>query len=453
MSTRFLPRLSQLGNNERRVFLILIAMNIIGGLGDGMMAQNELAFLKSLHGTKEMLAFITQVSTMSCLLIMVYNEILKRIQDKRRFLVWVTVIARLPLLLFAFYPNQAAGVVAWHAHLFVCSFIFMGFLGQMVGPATNAMLKQNFTHENFGMLISVSTSFRTGAMLMTTILSGVLMDRDPFAFRYIYPLVGLAGMLAGCLLLWIPFQAETVTVPAGGWHPWRLLRESMATTKRIFEESRPFRDFEFGFVLYGFAMLGTSAIISNMLAKEMDISYTENGVYRMLAGIITVLAFPLAGLWIGKIDPRRFLAITCLTFIGYLGFLGLACFVTTRTMIHGVSIHWILVIAFMFSGIFSAMIVIAWGIGSAYFCKPEQVADYQSVHVYMTSIRGILAPPIGIGLMWLTGKSWVVLGFGILALISSIAWLNFSIRQRPFSKHLHGENEAVFDDTATRENG
>ena len=453
MSTRFLPKFSALGANERHVFLILLAMNIVGGLGDGMMAQNELAFLKSLHGTKEMLAFITQVSTMSCLLIMVYNEILKRIRDKRTFLVAVSVVARLPLLLFAFYPRCADGVMPWHAHLFVASFIFMGFMGMMVGPATNAMLKQNFAHDNFGALISISTSVRTGAMLTTTLLSGVVMDADPFAFRYVYPLVGVAGMLAACLLLRIPYHAETVDVPPGGWHPFRLLRDSMATTKRIFQESRAYRDFEFGFVLYGFAMLGTAAIISNMLANELKITYTENGVYRMLAGVVTVMAFPLAGMWIGRTDPRRFLSTTCLVFIAQLAFLGAACFLNPRSVVCGVSVNWILVASFVAGGAFGAMITIAWGIGSAYFCRPEQVADYQSVHVYMTSIRGILAPPIGIGLIWLTGRSWVVLLFGILSLMAAIIWLHVSVRHRPFVRGMHGESEAVFDDTVTRENG
>lgn len=454
MNVSFLPRFSKLGDNELRVFLILLAMNIIGGLGDGMMAQNELAFINSLHGSRTLLAFITQVSTMSCMLIMVYNEILKRIPDKRLFLVAVMLAARLPLLLFAFYPSRPSGVLAWHTHAFIASFIFMGFLGTMAGPAINAMLKQNFAHENFGVLVSVSTSFRTGAALATTFLSGVLMDHDHFAFRYIYPAVGIAGMVAALLLLRIPYQAETVEVPAGGWHPFRLLRESVATTKRIFEENRHFRDFEYGFVLYGFAMLGTAAIISGMLATELKILYTENSVYKVLSGILTVACFPVAGHWIGRTDPRRFLSATCVVFIGYLAALCLACFFSPRIVVHGVSIRWFLVVAFAFLGIFSAMIVTAWGIGSAYFCRPEEVTDYQSVHVYMTSIRGLLAPPIGLLLAWATGRSWVTLLFGIVALVSAIAWLNWSVRRRPFGavSHPHGEDEAVFDETTTREN-
>ena len=79
------------------------------------------------------------------------------------------------------------------------------------------------------------------------------------------------------------------------------------------------------------------------------------------------------------------------------------------------------------------------------------MTDFQSIHVYMTSIRGLLAPPIGIGLMWLTGRSWVVLAFGVLALLSAIIWLNRSIRRFPFSHGMSGGEEATFDDTANRE--
>jgi hypothetical protein len=37
-----------------------------------------------------------------------------------------------------------------------------------------------------------------------------------------------------------------------------------------------------------------------------------------------------------------------------------------------------------------------WSIGSAYFCKPHEAGEYQSVHLFLTATRAVFAPLLGV---------------------------------------------------------
>jgi hypothetical protein len=66
------------------------------------------------------------------------------------------------------------------------------------------------------------------------------------------------------------------------------------------------------------------------------------------------------------------------------------------TQIIGINIYYFLVVAFLFYGIFAATMGLLWSIGSAYFCKPEEASEYQSLHLFLTAVRAIFAPIFGV---------------------------------------------------------
>jgi hypothetical protein len=50
----------------------------------------------------------------------------------------------------------------------------------------------------------------------------------------------------------------------------------------------------------------------------------------------------------------------------------------------------------LFFGIFDAMMALLWYIGSSYFCRLEETGNYQAIHLFLTGVRGIFAPILGI---------------------------------------------------------
>jgi len=68
-----------------------------------------------------------------------------------------------------------------------------------------------------------------------------------------------------------------------------------------------------------------------------------------------------------------------------------------------------------------------WNIGSAYFCKDDDAAAYQSVHLSMVGVRAMIAPLFGIWLYHYIGFSGVF-GLGVFLLILSIAVMFWSMK-------------------------
>jgi MFS family permease len=58
-------------------------------------------------------------------------------------------------------------------------------------------------------------------------------------------------------------------------------------------------------------------------------------------------------------------------------------------------------LAFLFFSFAMAGVLITWNIGSIYFAEPNREVAYQSVHLTMTGVRGIIAPVIG----------WMIMSF------------------------------------------
>jgi len=74
------------------------------------------------------------------------------------------------------------------------------------------------------------------------------------------------------------------------------------------------------------------------------------------------------------------------------------------------------------------MMGIVWYIGSAYFSKDENAADYQSVHLSLTGFRGAFAPLIGIFFYQIIDFSGVFI-IGIVSLLTAITVLIISLRR------------------------
>jgi hypothetical protein len=62
---------------------------------------------------------------------------------------------------------------------------------------------------------------------------------------------------------------------------------------------------------------------------------------------------------------------------------------------------------------------IAWNLGHLHFAKSEEAEVYMGIHVFLTGVRGLVAPLFGMWLWTVIGwRVWgVAIGFGLLSLI------------------------------------
>ncbi len=396
----------------------------IEGIAAGALILTEFVFIKSLKGSNVQLAFLFQFSMVVFLFAMVANELLRRYTNRKMLLRTLAIISKLPLVGLAFFPdvNHNEGLPPVYHYLFLTIFLLYFVSKIAVIPSINQYLKGNYKHENFGRLFGYSVTLQKVTMLFSTFAAGLLLDWNPNSYKVFYPIVGILAITSVFQLTKIKFiqKEEIVSISV-----WKTLQQSFKRVFFILKNNKPFRHLEIGFMLYGFAWMSTHAVITIFYERALHLNYSSVAFYKNAFNLIAIAFLPFFGRFIGKRDPRRFGIITFGSLLLFIFFTALTEYFPAYSEVYGIKIYYMLMVAVFFNGLFMGSMPILWGIGSSYFCKPEEAADYQSVHLFLTGVRALFAPIIGIQLY-----EWFGFGFtyatGIVFLFFAILLMLYS---------------------------
>jgi len=262
-------------------------------------------------------------------------------------------------------------------------------------------------------------------MMITTFVFGWMLDGNPFSFVYVYPAIGILGIISLLLLSgavkvdYLQTGDEVLPVIAS-------LRKSFKDMKAIIKFNKPYRDFEIGFMLYGFSFMLSGAVITLFLVEKLELNYTSIAFYKNSYNVIAIVLLPFFGNLIGRIEPRKFAAFTFSTLLMHLLFMGLTEYFPYYLDIGAYRFYYLVVISFAWNGLFAATMSLLWNIGSAYFCIDDDAAAYQSVHLSLVGVRAMIAPLFGIWLYQGIGFSGVF-GLGVFLLAVSILVMFWSL--------------------------
>jgi MFS family permease len=413
-----------LDKREKRTFRLHLAYQSIEGIILGVLALNEYVFLKSIKGSGYELAFLFQFSMLVFLFLVLFNEFRKRIRNKRRLLRAVGLLTRLPLLGLFFFPSEEAAYQgSQFYHLVFLGVFLVYFMGNtIIYPSINALLKTNYRHENFGRLYGYTSSVNKFIMLIATFFYGMLLDFDFYAFRYVFPLVAVLGIISLLVLSGIDFSRMTTS---SGNDPVTVsIKKSIRSMFRILVINKPYRDFEIGFMIYGMAFMMTEPVINLFFKEGLMLNYSSVAFYKNAYNLLAIVLLLFTGRWMGRMDPRKFGAITFLSLLLYLLFMMLAQYLPGHFRIGNITVYYMLILSFMAYGYFAGTMVLLWNIGSAYFCRPEEADDYQANHLFLTGARAIFAPLMGVWIFNELGFTGTFsLAIGLLA-VSIMMMLN-----------------------------
>jgi MFS family permease len=416
--------LQHLNHSERKTFKLHLFYSSIDGVARGALILNEFIFIKSLKGSNVQLAFLFQFSMVVFLFAMLANEIMRRYPNRKKLLRTIGIFTRLPLVIFSIFPAvNGTGLPPEFHFLFLGVFLLFYTSQIAVVPSINQYLKGNYRHENFGKLFSYATTANKILMMVSTFTVGLLLDHNPNSYRIFYPMVGILGVISIFQLTRIEFKQkmDPVVKPMG-----KALGDSFKRILLILKNNIPFRHLELGFILYGFAWMSTHAVITIFYKEALDLNYSSVSFYNNAYNLVAIAVLPLFGKIIGKRDPRRFGILTFSSLMLFIAFTGLTQYFTNYSEIWGLKLYHMLLIAVMFNGLFMGSMPILWGIGSSYFCEPHEAADYQSVHLFLTGVRALFAPIIGI-------KLYEWFGFSITYIVG-IVFLAFAILLMVYSE-------------------
>jgi len=387
---------SQLNQAEKKTFTLHTIYSLIEGVVLGVLALNEFVFLRSINGSPYQLSFLFQFSMLVFVFLIFVNEFVRRTKQKRKMLRRVGLLTRLPLIALAFFPRIPAaydGDSIYH-YVFLAIFLIYYLAAPVVNPTINLFLKNAYRHENFSRLYSISTSLNKIVMLVVTFIYGILLDKDYYAFTYVFPIVAVLGISSIFIFSRIPYRLPETMEPTAP-----LLQSVKDSFKRMFGilwNNKPFLHFEASFMFYGFAFMSTVSVIFIYFEEALELSYSSMAFYRNAYNVGAIILLPIAGRLLGSIDPRKFSVITFGSMFTYIGFLVLTDFFPGRFDYMGITIFYMLIGYIIFHAVFASTMPLLWNIGSAYYCADEDAGDYQAVHLWLTGIRSVFAPAIGI---------------------------------------------------------
>ncbi len=408
---------------ERRVFRIHTAYSILEGVIAGVLALNEFVFIKSLHGSSYQLSVLFQFSVLVFLVLLVFNEMLKRIRNKAKLLRVTGILTRLPLFVLVFFPGTHAAMSgnSFYHYIFLAVFLIYYLGNPAIFPIINLLLKHNYRLEVFGKLYSLATFWNKVVMLLTTFIYGLLLDADNFAFRWVFPIIAVIGFLSLVLLSRIPYEEKEIFAPARKF--FASILDSGMNMYRTWTGNKAFHHFEIGFLFYGFAFMSTITVITLFFERSLHLNYSGVAFYKNAYNVLALLFIPFFGRLLGRIDPRKFAAITFATIFLYLLSLALTSWFPGYTVVMGIKIYYFLLLYILGQALFAATMSLLWSIGSAYFCKPEEAADYQSVHLFLTGTRAVFAPILGVIFYEMYGFEFTFMVGAAFALIAVLVMI------------------------------
>jgi hypothetical protein len=295
----------------------------------------------------------------------------------------------------------------------------------VIYPLINQFLKKQYDHQNFGKLYGYASSANKIVMLVATFFYGILLDMDHFAFRYVFILVAILGIASLHLLSMIDYR-EKLSETKDRF--MTSVRKSFSTMTSILRGNKPYLHFEGGFMLYGFSFMITVTVITIFFERALHLNYSSLAFYKNAYNILAIILLPYTGKLLGKIDPRNFAVITFGSLALFITFILLTEVFPYHFTLRGIQVYPMLVIAYLFYGVFAATMALLWFIGSAYFCKPEEAGDYQSVHLSLTAARALFAPLFGVFFYELVGFAGTFL-LAIASLLLGIGLMIWSYRR------------------------
>jgi MFS family permease len=197
---------------EKHTFQLFLTYSFIDGIILGALALNEFILIKGLKGSSYQIGLLFLTSVIVLLFSVPFNEIFKRITNKKRALRITAIVTRVPLLILVLFPENFSGenVPFVYQIIFLIIFLLYYFANPLIMPAITGYLKTNFTHNNFGKFYGYVTTVNKIVMLIVTFVFGLLLDIIPNAYTMVYPILGVLGIISIFILTKIDYNPPVI---------------------------------------------------------------------------------------------------------------------------------------------------------------------------------------------------------------------------------------------------
>ena len=310
-----------------------------------------------------------------------------------RAMMWLNITASLGFGLIAFCSSSLPLYVIGNA---------LGAVGMASClPLMSQVYRIRYPDESRGKLFAYGGFARKIFAIATALIGGWFLRQDLENYRYLF----MAFMIA-CLV------SATISPKFGPLHLDRTKSVNLFHAFRHVKTNKEFRD-----LLISWMVLG----VGNLLGMSLFVEYISNRSYgydldEFMIGMITTFVpeasfFAVIMIWGRLFDRWNFYLLRATINLFFAA--GIIVYFSGHGMVY-------LIVGISLWGIAKAGGNVCWSLWVTKFAKPEHVAEYMSVHTFLTGWRGIASPFIALPLALVIGPTWIGIIGGSLILVATL---------------------------------
>ena len=356
-------------------------------------------------GTKEHLMFVAAMFGGSSLLSPLVGYVGKRV----------------PMRLLIIYPNFLTAALLLATGVFTTATLFALIVGTAfvirVFPRVGEMnmFRVLYPPTHRGAAVGWVKAVASISALLASVLGTLWFMWRPAYYFWAYWAVGIALAFSAVSYARIPVQRKDDFADATVILPHRAFVAGL----RVFLADRRFVLYQFGFLFAGFANHMSYPYVAESLKADVHAGdWTVFWIMAVIPALLMSASAPVWGRFLDRINPMSgravFNAIQCVAYLFH-------CYGGLSRQV------WPFVLGSMIHAIGNGGGTINWLTGSLYFAKQQHVSLYNSIHVGLTGIRGLVAPILGVvvygsslnlGTLRIPGLGWGPVLFALSAGLS-----------------------------------
>ena len=284
------------------------------------------------------------------------------------------------------------------------------FCFSMQIPLMTQIYRLNYPPQSRGRLYSLAGALRALSAVGFGLFGGWLLGQDLQHYPWLLWCFALAGLISG---MW------TRGLPSTPWQADPGADASLLSSLRWIKLDRDFRTLLISWMIMG---------IGNLVAASLFVEYLANPVHSinlpepevaMLTGVMPVLARSISSYPWGLIYDRFGL-------FAVRSVLNLIFAVAILIFFHARS-HTAWACGMLLWGLATAGGNVTWGLWVTKLAPEHAVAQYMSVHTFLTGLRGVIAPPLAFAALPLMSFQTLALACAA-AIVSASAFITVRAR-------------------------
>ncbi|MDD4034741.1 MAG: MFS transporter [Candidatus Cloacimonetes bacterium] len=398
---------------ERKTTGILLIAALFNGAVQSLSQTQDIIARKALLAQDWQLMLMTMIWPVSNFFSIWWGRFYEKSCHKSRFFLFAGIFGRLTLV-------YAIWLTTMNEYLVLLGLLFSA--NSILIPAQNSIYQKNIHHSRRAKVYGYTISLGMIVSVAVTFAAGKILDLHEEHFRWILVVTGLAGFISSALLSMVKLQAPIIEPPCKKEKiPFRkIVLDPIHRTLELMKSNKAFAAFERDFSIYGMGYIMMQPIIPIYMVDKLQLSYTNNFLAKgILSQVGMLFLSPLIGKLHDRLHPFRFIAASFALLMVFPLLFVLSSLWAGESVLAVI----IVFIAYTIFGIAMAGVNLSWNMSSIFFAGKEDASMYQSVHVTMTGIRGLIAPILGFALLKIMGINsvfYVAAGFLALASVMSL---------------------------------